>query len=338
MNLKALKAPFPENDVEWRVGQAGVKNGRPWALVLAYITARAVQERLDDVCGPENWSTKYHVTPNGILCELAIRIGGEWVVKTDGSPETQVEAFKGGISKALVRAASAWGVGRYLYGLDRTFAEITEEGAQGAEWGSVKDKDGKQHYFYWRAPKLPAWALPEPGKAAAKSPPKEPPKTIAPPKEEDPAKAEEPQKPQASEPPKHTREDANRVLMTLYRPYLTCYPGASFVKLLEQRYGVGETNLLALEQLEDLIKFLQGRIADYANGAPVTQEFGLTRKDTAGEFVWLFGKLKGAPLNKLSDAQLKDQWKWVMGLENPKGSALKCKLALQEYLPKGIDA
>ena len=48
----ALQAPFPLADVQWRIQRSGTTGrGNPYALVLAYIDARAVQERLDLVFG-----------------------------------------------------------------------------------------------------------------------------------------------------------------------------------------------------------------------------------------------------------------------------------------------
>ena len=43
----ALRDPFPENDIGWRIGRSGAKDGDPWAMCLAYITNRAIQTRLD---------------------------------------------------------------------------------------------------------------------------------------------------------------------------------------------------------------------------------------------------------------------------------------------------
>ena len=50
--LNNLRIPFPEEDIEWRIQQSGLSNGMPWALVLAYVTNRAIMDRLDDVVGP----------------------------------------------------------------------------------------------------------------------------------------------------------------------------------------------------------------------------------------------------------------------------------------------
>lgn len=144
-----LKEPFLDKDLEWRVQQGGVKNNKPWAMILCYVDARAVMDRLDEVLGGENWQDEYNHKENGVECKLHFRVGGEWLFKTDGSPETAVEAFKGGYSKALVRCAVKLGVGRYLYGLGTTFANF---GPRVKESKAYKGSDGK--YYYWLPPKL----------------------------------------------------------------------------------------------------------------------------------------------------------------------------------------
>ena len=84
MDLSKLKEPFPPEDIEWRIQQGGVKENKPWALVLAYISNRAIMDRLDSVCGPEKWSNNYAKGPDGgILCSISIKIGDEWVTKWD---------------------------------------------------------------------------------------------------------------------------------------------------------------------------------------------------------------------------------------------------------------
>src|SRR3954469_7048667 len=160
MDLKRLAEPFPPSDIEWRVGRAGTKEGSgPWATVLAYLTNRAIMERLDDVCGPENWRNEFRYEAGGaVLCGISIYIrvpdkDAEWVTKWDGAENTDIEAVKGGLSNAMKRAAVQWGIGRYLYDLEEGWAEIVE---RGAHWG--KTKEGKS--FQWNPPKLPDWALP----------------------------------------------------------------------------------------------------------------------------------------------------------------------------------
>jgi len=157
-----LKEPFHPNDLDWRIGNCGFqKDGKPWAMCLAYVTARSVMERLDDAVGPGNWSDTYQfIGDKGVMCSLSIKIGNEWIVKSNGSDETDIEAFKGSISRAFVRAASNWGVGRYLYQLTDNWAIFTENKK---DYGNtIKDKKtGKEEYHYWKPPQLPDWALPK---------------------------------------------------------------------------------------------------------------------------------------------------------------------------------
>ena len=159
-----LSEPFPADDIEWRVAMAGDKNGKVWARVLAYITSRAVQQRLDDVCGPDGWTTEIIPVHNGAyLCKLSVRVehkdgSYEWISRMDGSDESNIEAVKGGISGSIKRAAVQFGVGRYLYNLKDNWAIVSEKGKYSGEY---KSKDGHKAYFRWDAPQLPAWALPK---------------------------------------------------------------------------------------------------------------------------------------------------------------------------------
>ncbi len=120
MDLSQLAAEFPRADIHWRA-QTLTKNGDK-ALALAYLDARDVMDRLDDVCGPAGWQSRYTETAKGrVLCEIGIRIGDEWVWKSDGAGDTAVEGEKGGISDAFKRAAVHWGIGRYLYRLEQVW-------------------------------------------------------------------------------------------------------------------------------------------------------------------------------------------------------------------------
>ncbi len=159
--LDRLRDPFAPEDIEWRVQQAGEKNGKPWARVLAYVTNRAIQDRLDEVIGPESWQNTFREGPDGgVVCGLSVRISradgtAEWVTKWDGAENTDVEPVKGGLSNAMKRAAVQWGIGRYLYDLDEGWARIHDGGRY-----TAKTKDGA--WFKWDPPELPAWATPRP--------------------------------------------------------------------------------------------------------------------------------------------------------------------------------
>lgn len=172
INLSKLLEPFPQEDVEWRVSRAGIGQKGIYCMVLAYITARAIQKRLDDVCGPENWKLEEPrmLDVNGksaFACGLSILIaqqggGPEWVTKWDVSEPTNIEPAKGGWSGAIKRAGAQWGVGRYLYHLDETYAEVSEQRPEGRDWkwARLSEKQGGGQYW-WKPPSLPAWALPK---------------------------------------------------------------------------------------------------------------------------------------------------------------------------------
>lgn len=137
-----LKRPFSHEDVEWRIQNPTKDKSRGYAV--AYVTARAIQNRLDEVVGPENWKpvfTPWHDVETGgkrihsQLCTIRIYDGerGEWMEKTDGAEDTELEPVKGGLSDAMKRAAVQWGIGRYLYRLPSTLVAAENNGWRIAE-------------------------------------------------------------------------------------------------------------------------------------------------------------------------------------------------------------
>jgi hypothetical protein len=137
--LQGLFAEFEQDAVHWRA-QSVTKDGDK-AMALAYIDARDVMDRLDAVCGAENWQDRYEETPKGrLICTLSINIEGYWVNKSDGAGDTDVEGDKGAISDALKRAAVKWGIGRYLYDLKSPWVPCESY-----------EKNGKKHWKKWTA-------------------------------------------------------------------------------------------------------------------------------------------------------------------------------------------
>lgn len=166
IDLSKLAEPFEESDIEWRVASTGMGARGPFCLVVAYITARAIQRRLDEVCGPGSWKNEpmtvheLRTGPIAVQVGISIRIDGEWVTKYDVSDPTDIEPVKGAFSGATKRAGAQWGIGRYLYQLQETYAEVSEEFKKG--WGKAKLPDNKGGaFFWWQPPKLPSWALPK---------------------------------------------------------------------------------------------------------------------------------------------------------------------------------
>lgn len=159
--LKELKKPFAPKDVEWRI-QRKSKDGQK-GMAMAYIDARAISNRLDKLVVDniiDGWSVSYRPidmgsikqqkrgydtdTPiKGFICTITLNLGDITISREDGANLTDFEPFKGGLSGAFKRAASMWGIGRYLYDLPTVWAPIDN-------WGNIIQK-----------PSLPAWALPE---------------------------------------------------------------------------------------------------------------------------------------------------------------------------------
>ena len=158
--VEYLMKDFEENEWEWRIQSSGLKpNGDPYARILAYITARALQERLDAVCGPSNWTVSYDPAPNsskGLLCSIGIRIHydditGEstFIYKQDGAENTDIESVKGGISSAFKRCGVLWGMGRHLYNLEASWGDFGKRGGRnGPNYVRIEKKA-----YYWYPPK-----------------------------------------------------------------------------------------------------------------------------------------------------------------------------------------
>lgn len=121
--LEQLKKPFPVENLHWRLGQ--VNKAKTKAMMLVYIDARDVMDRLDEVCGA-NWTDEYKEVAGRLVCTITIN----GVSKSDGAGDTDFEAEKGGLSDAFKRAAVKWGVGRYLYDASKynTWVPYTEDG------------------------------------------------------------------------------------------------------------------------------------------------------------------------------------------------------------------
>lgn len=121
-----LSNPFPPDKISWRVGQV-TKNDKYKASALCYIDSRDVMRRLDEAVTPACWQDTYNETAKGrLICTISIKIGDEWVSKSDGAGDTAVESEKGAISDSFKRAAVKWGVGRYLYDVPMQWVKIND--------------------------------------------------------------------------------------------------------------------------------------------------------------------------------------------------------------------
>jgi hypothetical protein len=163
IDFAALAAEFPRDAVSWRAQSVIEQDGGHKALALAYIDARDVMRRLDEVCGPQNWQDRYEVHGGKTICYLSIRLDDEvsrptWVAKADGSGDSDVEEEKGAISGAFKRAAVKWGIGRYLYDIPTPWVPC-EVGRNG-KWKKFKGDP-------WDHVRVPAPARQEPKRIQA---------------------------------------------------------------------------------------------------------------------------------------------------------------------------
>lgn len=164
IDFAKLKEPFFPDELEWRPMSCGKNSGKFWVRTLAYVTNRAIQDRLDAVVTPGLWQNRFERGPDGgVICGIGIKIGEEWIWKWDGADNTDIEAVKGGLSGSMKRAAVHWGIGRYLYDLEENFGDVVQGGINWA-----KTKDGES--FNWNPPKLPQWAMPGTGAEKKRKP------------------------------------------------------------------------------------------------------------------------------------------------------------------------
>ncbi len=154
--FRALAEPFDPAEIKWRVTHTNREGTR--GAVIAYADPRAYTDRLTQLFTPTGWTRSFEVSTLSaitrmkrdkliqtgkvlVTCTLTIAglgtqsdCGEEWADEENAMTSAQAQAFK--------RAASCYGLGRYLYNV----REI---------WVSLDDR--KQPIQF---PALPKWALP----------------------------------------------------------------------------------------------------------------------------------------------------------------------------------
>ena len=121
--LIALGEATPEDEIHYREaktrsGQSVMRDGAP--LMLAYVNARFVQDRLDSTVGPGVWQSHFVDLQSGaVRCGIGILVSrgthDEWVWKWDVGIPSNIEPEKGAHSDAFKRAGVQWGIARDLY-------------------------------------------------------------------------------------------------------------------------------------------------------------------------------------------------------------------------------
>lgn len=148
---KALAEPFAPEDLEWRLQHTFEDEGEMRGIAVPYVTNRAIQNRLDNVIGPENWYNDYkpwHGTgkKDAQICGISIYFEDRgFVTKWDGAEDSDIEPIKGGLSDSMKRAAVQWGIGRVLYNMDAVFVNVEK---RGKSWYIKKGEKTKLNKAY----------------------------------------------------------------------------------------------------------------------------------------------------------------------------------------------
>lgn len=120
--IAKLQAGTPPEEVHQKgvwANRQPVMNADGTPKTLAYVTARFVQDRLDEAVGPANWQVVFESVPNSTAVRAGIGLnvgdGEDWIWKWDVGVPSSIEPDKGAHSDAFKRAAVQWGIARDLY-------------------------------------------------------------------------------------------------------------------------------------------------------------------------------------------------------------------------------
>lgn len=128
---KHLRRPFTPAAVRFKVQATWPKDNPTSALIVSYIDARLVVERLNMIC-PHLWHDEYQRAEAGaLLCHLTV----DGIRRTDIGSDYQ---GKGLFSDALKRAAVKFGVGVSLYAVPQIVLEVGPQHVK-----QKKTKDGQ---------------------------------------------------------------------------------------------------------------------------------------------------------------------------------------------------
>ena len=133
---RKLAEPFPPGEVQWRV--EALSRDKKRALVVPYVDARTVLDRLDKVVGPEGWHDAYEVLSDAErlvkdergerrerLCEVKCRLTVLGVTKEDvGEGDSLKAAFSDALQRKMEETVLGLTSGSYA---QRVQAEYLKE-------------------------------------------------------------------------------------------------------------------------------------------------------------------------------------------------------------------
>jgi hypothetical protein len=248
-DLKVLKAPFAKDNLGVKV--QSFSKDRTRAMLVLYLQHTDVMNKLEEV-DPAWTSEVLGEERHGETCYVRTRLTLKGVARENvgegGDP-------KSAYSDALKRAAMLFGVGRYLYDSVTVWTEYNDQRDRFRQWTVADYEKASRGQAHVPSPSDGVRELP-PQQAAAPSPVR--PKVAA--KAAATGATASPGTQPGLKTEAKNRDQYNRVLMNLYRPYLSKFPETRFVELLYGRYNVGETRLMTLEQMEDLVSFMEQQL------------------------------------------------------------------------------
>jgi hypothetical protein len=155
-----LRQPFEDAALKWKIQTNPQEGKEPFALCVAYIDARDVAARLNEVVGI-NWESSFgDLIPFsggkkeewGVQCRLTVM--GH--TRTDIGTLSATEPLKGGYSDALKRAAVQFGIAAYVYAFPVVKAEVQKYGRSYYFTANAKKELAQLvHAIHSGAPRLP---------------------------------------------------------------------------------------------------------------------------------------------------------------------------------------
>lgn len=130
--VRELRKPFAPEQIKWKV-QTNPKEGDEWAVVVAYVDARDVTERLDIAAGGD-WSNEYALPQvqagahHALECRLTVCGVTRCDVGSVSPPRDGDDATKDLYSDALKRAAVQFGVSSHVYRFPNVKAKVQKFG------------------------------------------------------------------------------------------------------------------------------------------------------------------------------------------------------------------
>ena len=159
---RRLGAPFHPLDLKFK--PQTVTDRGPKAMLVGFVNARAIADRLDEVVGADGWEDSYTLFGRDeryVLCRLSVTIGGRTVHKQGLGEAADIGGLKAAESDALKRAATKFGIGRYLYYLPQRWVQIQEGYPPRDNPFALRVEDKRRGIKGWCPyPDLPPWALP----------------------------------------------------------------------------------------------------------------------------------------------------------------------------------